>query len=346
MGKDYYKILGVGKDASDEDIKKAYRRMALKYHPDKNKNPNTGENFKEIAEAYEVLNNYDKKDTFSGTGNDSPNRNRRSRGGYKHSASFHSSDPFDLFTTFFVNRDPFSNSFCEIFPERFYQNEHTDLSGFGPHVSFFDGLPSFESVSISTFHAAEGGKVHITKTVIGECGSARRETKIKTNSASRVEDEKTQKTKNRSRRNHHEYNQTEKPHMFSRKSSNSSSNVQGEKGQVTNINESSVKSNPKVEKKVEETIFENSKTNSAQSSSKLKDDRFTSPTCKPKGFEDKAEQSRSRRKQRIHVNQHEKSPKKESGQSPCSVDRHDGANSGSRMIQCPLCNKKLEKKID
>lgn len=55
MGVDYYKVLGLEKGASEDDIKKAYRKMALKYHPDKNKSPNAGEKFKQIAEAYEVL---------------------------------------------------------------------------------------------------------------------------------------------------------------------------------------------------------------------------------------------------------------------------------------------------
>lgn len=52
---DYYKILGIEKNASKEDIKKAYRQLALKYHPDKNKAPDAEEKFKEISEAYAVL---------------------------------------------------------------------------------------------------------------------------------------------------------------------------------------------------------------------------------------------------------------------------------------------------
>ena len=55
MGKDYYSILGVSRSASDDEIKKAYRKMALKYHPDKNDHPQAEETFKEIAEAYDVL---------------------------------------------------------------------------------------------------------------------------------------------------------------------------------------------------------------------------------------------------------------------------------------------------
>lgn len=54
--KDYYKILGVSKDASEQEIKKAYRKLAIQYHPDKNRdNPGNDEKFKEIGEAYETL---------------------------------------------------------------------------------------------------------------------------------------------------------------------------------------------------------------------------------------------------------------------------------------------------
>jgi DnaJ-class molecular chaperone len=55
-GKDYYKTLGVSKEASKDEIKKAYRKLAHQYHPDKNPNNKEAEDrFKEIAEAYEVL---------------------------------------------------------------------------------------------------------------------------------------------------------------------------------------------------------------------------------------------------------------------------------------------------
>lgn len=62
MPKDYYKILGVPRDASQEEIKKAYRRLALKYHPDRNKgNKEAEEKFKEINEAYAVLSDPEKR---------------------------------------------------------------------------------------------------------------------------------------------------------------------------------------------------------------------------------------------------------------------------------------------
>lgn len=64
MGKDYYDILGIKKDASEEDIKKAYRKQALRYHPDKNKSPGAEDKFKEVAEAYDVLSDPKKKDIY------------------------------------------------------------------------------------------------------------------------------------------------------------------------------------------------------------------------------------------------------------------------------------------
>ncbi len=62
--RDYYEVLGVERNASDEDIKKAFRKLAFKYHPDHNKEDNSGEAFKEINEAYEVLSDRDKRAAY------------------------------------------------------------------------------------------------------------------------------------------------------------------------------------------------------------------------------------------------------------------------------------------
>ena len=60
--RDYYEILGVGKSATEEELKKSYRKLALKYHPDRNPDDKDAEEkFKEAAEAYEVLSNKDKR---------------------------------------------------------------------------------------------------------------------------------------------------------------------------------------------------------------------------------------------------------------------------------------------
>ena len=64
MGRDYYKILGIAKGATDDEIKKAYRKMAVKWHPDKNKSPEAEEKFKDIAMAYDVLKDKKKRDLY------------------------------------------------------------------------------------------------------------------------------------------------------------------------------------------------------------------------------------------------------------------------------------------
>ena len=55
LSKDFYKVLGVSKDATEDDITKAYRKLARKYHPDLNKTKEAEERFKDISEAYDVL---------------------------------------------------------------------------------------------------------------------------------------------------------------------------------------------------------------------------------------------------------------------------------------------------
>src|SRR5918912_949228 len=70
-GKDYYDILGVKKTATEEEIKKAYRNLAKKYHPDKNKGNKEAENkFKEISEAYAVLSDKEKREQYDRLGSE------------------------------------------------------------------------------------------------------------------------------------------------------------------------------------------------------------------------------------------------------------------------------------
>uniref|UniRef100_A0A0N4ZU54 DnaJ homolog dnj-20 n=1 Tax=Parastrongyloides trichosuri TaxID=131310 RepID=A0A0N4ZU54_PARTI len=100
MGKDYYKILGISRGSTDDEIKKAYRKMALKYHPDKNKDIGAEGKFKEIAEAYDVLGDKTKKDVYDQYGEEGL---KGDAGGFPNGgpgSGFHytfNGDPFRMF---------------------------------------------------------------------------------------------------------------------------------------------------------------------------------------------------------------------------------------------------------
>ncbi|MEM2890966.1 MAG: molecular chaperone DnaJ [Thermoplasmata archaeon] len=99
--RDYYEILGVARDASKEDIKKAYRRLAMKYHPDMNKDDpkKAEEKFKEISEAYEVLVDDEKRARYDRFGHEGVQSTFRT-GGFDWSDFTHFADISDLFGDF------------------------------------------------------------------------------------------------------------------------------------------------------------------------------------------------------------------------------------------------------
>ena len=90
--KDFYQLLGVNRDASDSEIKKAYRKLAIQFHPDKNPgNKEAEEKFKEISAAFDILKDPEKRSKYDQFGHDA------FRGGHSSGGV----DPFDLFKDVF-----------------------------------------------------------------------------------------------------------------------------------------------------------------------------------------------------------------------------------------------------
>ncbi|XP_064207878.1 dnaJ homolog subfamily C member 18 [Anguilla rostrata] len=116
--KDFYEILGVPKDASDEDLKKAYRKLALRFHPDKNCAPGATEAFKAIGNAYAVLSNPEKRLQYDQVGEAPPTEATAQQSAYARHGGHHRNfyrdfeadiSPEELFNAFFGGRFPTGN---------------------------------------------------------------------------------------------------------------------------------------------------------------------------------------------------------------------------------------------
>ena len=131
----YYEILGVSKTANDDEIKKAYRQLAIKYHPDKNKEPGAEEKFKSIAGAYAILSD--------------PGKRRNYDMGVPEGMSH--IDPFSIFNQFFQNTDidSFINGFFSSQGNNPFMGSFDDILG-GADIKFsihsFTAMPNMEKI--------------------------------------------------------------------------------------------------------------------------------------------------------------------------------------------------------
>ena len=151
--KDYYEVLGVVKSASAEEIKKAYRKLALKYHPDKNKNDKTAEaKFKEAGEAYHILSNKERRTNYDRFGH----------------AAFESSGGRGGFQNF-----DFSGAFSDIFGSDIFEDIFDGFGGPGGRrrrrTSDFRGQDLRYDLSISLEDAYNGKKQEINFSSNDKC---------------------------------------------------------------------------------------------------------------------------------------------------------------------------------
>jgi DnaJ family protein B protein 4 len=216
MGRDYYTILGVPKNAPDEDIRKAYKKLALKYHPDRNaesEKEKARQKFVEINEAYEVLSDKEKKEIYDKFGEEGLkagiNANTadafagRSQGGFAYQAS----DPFSVFEQFFgpggvqfsFSGGPGSSSRFHSFKQgnkgRNYRSSFSSGSdeydgpfsftteggnpfGYSRHFQRPQPVERFFSCTLEEIYKGHTKKLRLTRSIYNENGQGRQESQI------------------------------------------------------------------------------------------------------------------------------------------------------------------------
>uniref|UniRef100_A0A1B6EBZ6 DnaJ homolog subfamily B member 9 n=1 Tax=Clastoptera arizonana TaxID=38151 RepID=A0A1B6EBZ6_9HEMI len=154
---DYYSVLGVSRDASTKDIKRAFRKLAIKYHPDKNKEKEAEEKFKQINEAHEILSDPDRRKQYDlfGKSSDRQQNNQEHHfnfdsmfqgfsdnmfhftdGSDSHRQKYHYSHPGESHQRFFNMKNNLFEDFDPIFGEDIFESMR-DPHQFGSGSSFF-----------------------------------------------------------------------------------------------------------------------------------------------------------------------------------------------------------------
>ncbi|XP_019769817.2 dnaJ protein homolog 1 [Dendroctonus ponderosae] len=181
MTKDYYAILGIPKGASDDEIKKAYRKLALRYHPDKNKSPGAEEKFKDVAEAYEVLSDKKKRDLFDQYGEEGLKGGVPGGGTFHDGTTYYSfhGDPRATFAQFFGSASPFEELFS--FGSSFFDHPTVRVQQQPPQQRSRDQDPPVEVdlyVALEDILTGCSKSMRITKKVLKSNGKLIKEDKI------------------------------------------------------------------------------------------------------------------------------------------------------------------------
>ena len=156
--RDYYEVLGVGKNSTEQEIKKAYRKLAMKYHPDKTKgDKGSEEKFKEASEAYEVLSDNSKRQRYDQYGHAGLEGAFGHSGGFRWEDFSHSSEFSDIFG---------SGGFSSIF-ENFFGGGSGGFSSRGSRVRKGEDLQI--RVSLTLEEIAKGADKKIKLKVKDEC---------------------------------------------------------------------------------------------------------------------------------------------------------------------------------
>jgi len=161
---DFYKVLGVTRDCGDDDLKRAYRKLAMKYHPDRNPADKemAEEMFKRIGEAYETLSDREKRAAYDRYGKDGGSGGLGSQQWQRDPGfTFHRAN--DLFAHFFGGRDPFASMFDNDRNDPFGGGGFGGHAGFGAFGGFGGGMVGGTSISTVTRTGPDGRRV-TTKT--------------------------------------------------------------------------------------------------------------------------------------------------------------------------------------